>query len=76
MTTQKLKRYTYSIIAGSGSDQGTLRDSGEVIATGDAEAWSQTHTRAGANAFAQDGDYLQLTESGRGVKGTPLRKLG
>jgi len=77
MTNQKLKRYTISIIAGPGPDQGTSRDSAEFVAVDDTVAWPEAHKRAAENPLVQDRDYLQLTEteSGRGVQGTILKKL-
>jgi hypothetical protein len=75
MTTQKLKRYTASIIAGPGSDQGNGRDATEIMAIDDDDAWTKALEWAGANALVEDGDRLQLAENGRGVKGTELRKL-
>jgi|NGEPerStandDraft_6_1074524.scaffolds.fasta_scaffold537195_1 hypothetical protein len=75
MTTHTLKRYTASIIVGHGPEQGTGRDATTILAIDDGEAWEKAMDWGAANSVVQDGDYLQLSENGRGVKGTPLRKL-
>jgi hypothetical protein len=76
MATQKSSRYALSITGGGdGLDKGTIRDSGEVTATNDDEAWGKAHTWAAENALSEDGDYLQMTKDGVGIKGTALRKI-
>jgi hypothetical protein len=53
MATQQSRRYTVEIIAGPGPDQGNTRDSGEVIAASDDEAWGKAHTWAAENGLSE-----------------------
>ena len=75
-TAKKLRRYVATVIVGHGTGQQTTRDTKIIFAADDSDAWSKANEWVGTvgNKIV-DGDYLQLAENGRGVKGTALRKL-
>jgi hypothetical protein len=69
-----MKRYSASIIISSGPGKGNSRDSKTFSAVDDDDAWAMAMDWAAKNPMVDDGDYLQLSANGRGVKGAALKR--
>lgn len=73
MLMTMLQPYQATVLAGP--DHRDARDSHEFLSVSDDQAWGKAHEWIDKNTLVEDGDYLQLSENGRGVRGTLIRKV-
>ena len=65
-----LQRYVVALVVKPGTTQEATRDTGEILCVDDAEAVQKAEEWA--KYRAADGDFVQVTHNGRGVRSIEL----
>ena len=73
MVGSKLKRYIAAIVSNHGTAQEAIRDNAEFLAVDDDMAVQQAQDWIPRSGTAQDGDFLIVSENGRGVRSIKLK---